>query len=64
MQTLTPSPEVFRTEKDVIAFVGGARREEIQREAWRQALGKKMAEAGKRMEIDPVYRKQIQARTR
>ena len=38
--------------------------EESQREAWRQELGRKMVEAGNRMETDPQYRKQIQARTR
>ena len=64
MQTLTASPDVFRTEKDALFFVDSARSEESRREAWRQALGKKMVEAGKRMETDPAYRKQIQARTR
>ena len=38
--------------------------EEREREAWRQELGRKMVEAGRRMETDPVYRKQIQALTR
>jgi hypothetical protein len=37
---------------------------ESEREAWRQELGRKMVEAGRRMETDPEYRKQIQARTR
>lgn len=64
MQTLTASLQVFQAKDDVFAFVNSARREEIQREAWRRALGKKMVEAGNRMETDPVYRKQIQARTR
>jgi hypothetical protein len=35
-----------------------------QREAWRQALGQKLVEAGNRMETDPEYRKKIQSMTR
>lgn len=32
--------------------------------AWRQELGRKMVEAGNRMETDPEYRKYIQSITR
>ena len=41
-----------------------SKQQDASRIAWRQDLGRKMVEASKRMETDPVYRKHVQSITR
>uniref|UniRef100_UPI0033425BDF hypothetical protein n=1 Tax=Castellaniella defragrans TaxID=75697 RepID=UPI0033425BDF len=51
-------------EKTAIQPTSTSEEEEASRLAWRLELGRKMVEAGNRMDTDPEYRRKIRSMTR
>ena len=57
-------PSTLVIEKADTQPVSTSEQQDASRIAWRLELGRKMVEAGNRMETDPEYRKYVQSITR